>query len=354
MCRMPAAASLVDKRAKKSPAPWSLMARSASGPAKPCQRDRPRRARDGARDRLLRQCTPGASSGCRRVSALACPRTSSQRGVRGLWARGGGRPPSAQRGWLASCHWHAPRQYTKTRGLLPVALTRGIERHRRVRDHLPARSSAAEAVAMRPWDAPVGGGNQLHPRSRTMTVASWGACSSAASVGQSALPCAGRRAAQHALDQAELGEGIVGAGERVRPPVVAHGGPRRRARADSGFGVALYGQMPSAPPPPARRRDSTRRALHERTRRMPGARDSPRPERGSCSASPVAKRSVARSALASNWFKAARTIPGDRPRPSCARATSLSSGTNAAAAGPLPQTSASTIDTQPPASTDTS
>ena len=158
-------------------------------PAKPFRRDRPRRARDGARDRLLLPCTPGASSGYRRVSALACPRTGSQRGVRGLRARDGGRPPSAQRGSRASCHWHAPRHYTKTQRA--ATLTRGMMRGI-VSSLLPSRVCRRRP---RRWRcAPGRSGRRrpgLHPRWTTMTVASSHACAWRSSIAQSALSSPG-------------------------------------------------------------------------------------------------------------------------------------------------------------------
>jgi hypothetical protein len=113
MWRIPAAANLADRRAKKSPAPWSVMARSVSDLATPWLRDRRRKEDGEEQDRLLLACIRDASTGCLPVQSLACPRKASQQVVPGPWARGAGRPPSAQHGWTALCRWHARQQYTK-------------------------------------------------------------------------------------------------------------------------------------------------------------------------------------------------------------------------------------------------
>src|SRR5262245_44738123 len=111
---MPAAANLAVRRAKKSPASPSLMARLAGVPAKPCERGRPHTELGKAPDRLPAPCTRGGGRVSLHASALAYPPTTLQPDVPDALARGADRRPSEQHGLPASYLSRARTQYTKT------------------------------------------------------------------------------------------------------------------------------------------------------------------------------------------------------------------------------------------------
>src|SRR3954467_10569449 len=110
---MPAATNLAVRRAKKSPASPSLMARSAGVAAKPCERGRPRTERGKEPERLPAPCTRGAGREYLHVSALACPPTTSQPDAPDARARGVDKRPAEQRGLRPSYLSRARTQYTK-------------------------------------------------------------------------------------------------------------------------------------------------------------------------------------------------------------------------------------------------
>src|SRR5262245_59160884 len=114
MCGIRAAANLAVRRAKKSPASPSLMARSADVPARPCERVRPRTERGKAPERLPALCTRGGGRVCLHASALAWPPTTLQPDAPDARARGADRRPSEQRGLPLSYLARARTQYTKT------------------------------------------------------------------------------------------------------------------------------------------------------------------------------------------------------------------------------------------------